>query len=215
MKQRQSQQMTQEQYQAYLQEQQAQSPQGQPASPAQPTYQQTIDQRNQAIAQAILNAHHQPATADNEPFGNKAEIAQPSPPQVLPQAGPSDVKEVVDLSEVWKKLDTRSTVWKLLIDDQAKLLTVSEFIDRFHKQGVKIIGPPTHYVEMIDQIVAQNPDMLNRPFGELVQIVAIVDYDFDNGMNKDELARKILGEQGFEENKKRFTQQASGGNAAP
>ena len=47
--------------------------------------------------------------------------------------------------------------------------------------------------------------MLDRPFGELLQIAAIVDYDFDNGMDKDELARKVLGEAGFEANKKRFT----------
>jgi hypothetical protein len=205
-------QMTQEQYQAYQQQQQAQAP-GQQALPPQPTYQQTVDQRNQAIAQAILNAHNQPASSENEPFGNNAEIGQTQQKPVVPQAGSAEVKDVVDLSEVWKKLDTKSTVWTLLIDDQDKVLTVSEYIDRFHQQGVKINEPPAHYVEMIDQIVTQNPDMLNRPFGELVQIVAIVDYDFDNGMNKDDLARKVLGQEGFEENKKRFTQQASGANS--
>jgi len=222
MKEHQNQQMTQEEYAAYQQQQQAQAPAGQPAQPAQPTYQQTIDQRNQAIAQAIITAQHQPAGSENEPFGNSADTGpakkQPAPSapaiqQASSPTGSSDVKEVVDLSEVWKKLDVKSTVWTLLIDDQAKALTVSEYINRFHSQGVKISEPPDHYVQMIDQIVAQNPDMLQRPFGELVQIVAIVDYDFDNGMNKDDLARKILGEQGFEENKKRFTQQpASGAN---
>jgi len=214
MKQQQSQQMTQEQYQAY-QQQQAQAQGGQQSPPAQPTYQQTVDQRNQAIAQAILNAHDRSVTSDEEPFGNNAQTDQAQQPQASHPAAASEVKEVVDLSEVWKKLDTRSAVWALLIDDQAKVLTVSEYIDRFHKQGVKIKEPPEHYVEMIDQIVAQNPDMLQRPFGELVQIVAIVDYDFDNGMNKDDLARKVLGEQGFEENKKRFSQPASGGSPGP
>lgn len=214
-KEQQSQQMTQEQYQAY-QQQQAQAQQGgQQAPSGPPTYQQTVDQRNQAIAQAILSAHNQSVTSDSVAFGNNAEIPQ-AQQQVVPQqaaspAASSEVKEVVDLSEVWRKLDTKSTVWTLLIDDQAKLLTVSEYIDRFHKQGVKINNPPLHYVQMIDQIVAENPDMLQRPFGELVQIVAIVDYDFDNGMNKDVLARQVLGEQGFEENKKRFTQQQTSG----
>jgi hypothetical protein len=206
-------QMTQEQYQAYQEQQQSQAQGGQQALPQQPTYQQTVDQRNQAIAQAILDTHNQSVSSENVPFGNNAQIGQTQQQQVVSQAGPSDVKDVVDLSEVWKKLDTKATVWTLLIDDQAKVLTVSEYIDRSHKQGVKINEPPSHYVEMIDQIVTQNPDMLNRPFGELVQIVAIVDYDFDNGMNKDDLAKKVLGEEGFEENKKRFTQQASGANA--
>jgi hypothetical protein len=215
-------QMTQEQYQAYQQQQQ--QAQGQQAPLAPPTYQQTVDQRNQAIAQAILDSHNQSVSSENVPFGNNAEIAQTQQKQVVPQAirdahnqvvpneGTGYI-DVVDLSEVWKKLDTKSTVWTLLIDDKDKVMTVSEYIDRFHKQGVKINEPPAHYVEMIDQIVTQNPDMLNRPFGELVQIVAIVDYDFDNGMSKDDLARKVLGEEGFEANKKRFTQQAQGATA--
>lgn len=207
------QQPTQAEYEQYQQQQgQAQGQQG----PAQSTYQQTVDQRNQAIAQAILNAHNQSGSSDNVPFGNEGDVSQspqqatapgmPQKPQVAVQAGSTDVKDVVDLSEVWKKLDTKSTVWTLLIDDQAKLMTVSEYIDRFQKQGVKINESPAHYVQMIDQVVGQNPQMLNKPFGELIQILAIIDYDFDNGISKDVLARKILGEAGFEANKKRFSQ---------
>ncbi len=104
-------------------------------------------------------------------------------------------------------MDKKSTVWALLIDDQAKLLTVSEYIERFRQEGAKINAPPAHYVQLIDQIAQENPQMLQRPFGELLQILAIVDYDFDNGMDKDLLARKVLGDAGFEANKKRFTQQ--------
>ena len=179
-------------------------------APAPLTYQQTVDQRNQAIAQAILNAHNQSVSSGNVP--NHAIIDAHTVPsgQQRPQPWQStstDVKDVVDLSEVWKKLDTKSTVWPLLIDDQAKVLTVSEYIDRFHKEGVKINEPPTHYVQEIDQMVQQNPEMLQRPFGELLQMLAIIDYDFDNGMDKDALAKKVLGEAGYEENKKRFTQQ--------
>jgi len=214
MKQR-RQQPTQADYEQY-QAQQAQAQQAQQAA-APPTYQQTVDQRNQAIAQAILDAHNQAVSSESVPFGNNPDLNQTQqtttgsgpmeqqPP--IPQAGSTNVQDVVDLSEVWKKLDTKSTVWSLLIDDQAKVLTVSEYLDRFHKEGVKINEPPEHYVQMIDQIVQGNPQMLDRPFGELLQIAAIVDYDFDNGMDKDDLARKVLGEAGFETNKQRFVQQ--------
>jgi hypothetical protein len=211
-RQQQGQGMTPEQYQQYQEyQEQQQGDQGQQA-PAQPTYQQLVDQRNQAIAQAILNAHNQAVSAGSQETGSvqaqqqtlSPGVVQP-PPAVV--AGSTDAKDVVDLSEVWKKLDTKSTVWPLLIDDQAKLMTVSEYIDRFQKEGVKIKQSPMHYVQMIDQITSQNPEMLQRPFGELVQILAIIDYDFDNGMDKDTLARKVLGEAGFESNKKRFTQQ--------
>ena len=197
-------------------EQQQQKPPSQQV-PLAPTYQQTVDQRNQAIAQAILDAHNSSVSTDDQQTGNVSAQTQAtmyagagqlpavSERQAAVPAGTMPVQEVVDLSEVWKKLDRKSTVWPLLIDEQAKILTVSEFIDRFHKEGVKINEPPLHYVQMIDQITQGSPQMLERPFGELLQISAIVDYDFDNGMNKDDLARKVLGEAGFEANKKRFS----------
>jgi hypothetical protein len=183
-------------------------------APAQPTYQQTVDERNQAIAQAILNANGHSQVSDGTENTSSASSSTQAPEpsassMALPQAGPAEVKDVVDLSEVWKKLDTKSTVWTLLIDDQAKLLTVSEYIGRFQQEGVKINEPPMHYVQMIDQLTQQNPQMLQQPFGELIQILAIIDYDFDNGMDKDALVRKVLGEAGYEANKKRFTQQQS------
>ena len=217
-RQQQSQGMTPEQYQqyqAYQEQQQGAQPQT-PQAPAPPSYQQTVDQRNQAIAQAILSAHNQSGTAVNVQASSNGLVSQAQPQVtdsgVAQKANSGDEKDTVDLSEVWKKLDQKSTVWSGLIDDQAKILTVSEYIDRFHKEGVKINEPPLHYVQMIDNIVGENPQMLQRPFGELIQIVAIVDYDFDNGMNKDDLAKKVLGEAGFEENKKRFVQQPPGGN---
>jgi hypothetical protein len=207
-RQRQAQMQQYQQEQAYLQSQQAGQPQGQ--TPSQLTYQQQIDQRNQAIAQAIINAHN-PAVSGVSPTDRGQVPPGKNPPtfqqQPSPSSGPAEVKDEVDLSEVWKKLDNKSAVWNLLIDDEAKLLTVSEYISRFQRQGVKINLPPAHYVQMIDQAVGQNPQMLERPFGELLQVLAIVDYDFDNGMDKDVLAKKVLGEDGFEKNKRRFSQQ--------
>jgi len=229
-KQKQAQEAQQQEYQQYQQQQPGQSQSSQ--APAPPTYQQTIDQRNQAIAQAIMNAHNQSISTGNQETGSTqavSSVGQQTSGQVqqqatdlgvidqvpvnYPEAQPqpsavaSSTNDTVDISEVWKKLDKKSTVWMILADDQAKMLTVSEYIDRFHKEGVKINEPPSHYVQMVDQIFQANPGMLQRPFGEVIQIAAIVDYDFDNGMNKDDLAKKVLGEQGFEANKKRFAHQ--------
>jgi len=211
MKQKQNQGMTQEQYRQY-QEYQEQQQGGQGQQPAQPTYQELVDQRNQAIAQAIINANAHSLVTTNERTESSQNSQQTSSsPQAQQRSaaptGPATVKEEVDLSEVWKKLDKKSTVWTLLIDDQAKVLTVSEYIDRFQKQGAKISAPPMHYVALIDQIATQSPQMLDRPFGEVLQILAIVDYDFDNGIDKDSLAKAVLGEAGYETNKKRFNQQ--------
>jgi len=205
-----------QQYQAYQEQQQGDQAQNQPA-PTPLTYQQLVDQRNQAIAQAIIDAHNKSITTGTLPVSNNLTSNQTGPESTT-YAGAGQMPEVpnqpeavttqaVDLAEVWKKLDKKSAIWSALVDNQSKVLTVAEYIDRFHQEGVKINETPLHYVQMIDQITSENPGMLNRPFGELLQMVAIVDYDFDNGMNKDDLARKILGEAGYEANKQRFAQQ--------
>ena len=205
--------LKQQRYQELQQEQEGGSSdnQGNAQLNSEQTYQQSVDARNQAIAQAIINAHNPAVSGDNIQGTSDTSVVQAQGQSVTPQppspTSSNTVQDVVDLSEVWKKLDNKSTVWALLIDEQAKVLTVSEYIDRYHKEGVKINEPPEHYVQMIDQMSASNPQMLERPFGQLIQILAIIDYDFDNGMDRDELARKVLGEQGYEENKQRFTQQ--------
>jgi hypothetical protein len=197
MKQQQMQMEIMREREAYLQYQQAllaQQQQQQQQAPAPPTYQQKVEERNQALTQAIADAHHSAVSLEK----TQTQSATPR------AAAKAEIKDVVDLAEVWKRLDKRSTVWTLLVDNQAKVLTVSEYIDRFHKQGVKINQEPVYYAQMIDQMVTQNPDMLRRPFGELLRMAAIMDYDFDNGMDKDVLAKHVLGPAGFEANKKRL-----------
>ncbi len=120
------------------------------------------------------------------------------------QVAPSDVKDVVDISEVWKHLEKDSRVWALLIDNQAKSLTTGEFIDRFRKEGVKIQRSPTEYAHTLDEMASQNPQMLLQPFKDLVRMMAVMEYDFDNGMDRDALAKKVLGEKFYLANKKRL-----------
>ena len=79
--------MTQEQYQQYQQyqeQQQGDQGQGQQAPP-QPTYQQLVDQRNQAIAQAILNAHSQAVARKTRPLGIYPAQQQTSGPAIPQQ----------------------------------------------------------------------------------------------------------------------------------
>lgn len=109
----------------------------------------------------------------------------------------------VGLMELWDALDRSARPWAQIVDREIKLLTVSEFIDRFRKSGIRISHSPGEYVGKIDSVAANNADMLNSPFGNLLSYVAIVDYDFENGHNKDELARQVLGDANFWTNKRR------------
>jgi len=117
---------------------------------------------------------------------------------------PEEVKDVVDIADVWRKLDVNSRAWTLMIDNQAKVLTVSEYMERFRKQGIKIQLTPIEYIHTIDDMAIQNPSLLKAPFKNVLQLAAIMQYDFDVGVDKDLLARKSLGEALYQANKKRL-----------
>lgn len=114
------------------------------------------------------------------------------------------VQDIVDINALWAQLDISSKAWTLIIDTQAKVMTVNEYIERYRKEGIRILKPPASYAQMIDDLAAQNPQMLIKPFKEILQLVAIMEYDFDNGLDKDMMARKLLGEDFYQKNRKRL-----------
>lgn len=118
---------------------------------------------------------------------------------------PSYVKDVVPVSDLWRSLDKTSKAWPLIIDTKAKGVTVSHYIQKLGSEGAKIEKDPLHYVEMIDAMSQENPSMLLQPLGDLLRVIAIIEYDYQNGIDKDALARRIFPtEQAFQANKKRL-----------
>lgn len=114
------------------------------------------------------------------------------------------VQDIVDITALWAKLDKTAKAWTLIIDNQAKAMTVNEYMERYRKEGVRMRKPPIEYAQMIDDMAAQNPQMLLPPFKEVLQLVAIMEYDFDNGLDKDMMAKKVLGEDFYLKNRKRL-----------
>ncbi|MEI8013126.1 MAG: hypothetical protein WCI27_11735, partial [Candidatus Omnitrophota bacterium] len=118
-------------------------------------------------------------------------------------ASDASAETEVGIQELWDALDRSSESWPLIIDREVKLLTVSEYIDRFRKMHVRVTKPPVYYVGLIDSLAGQLEGFLSAPFSNVLSYAAIVEYDFDNGTDKDTLARNILGEQQFLANRKR------------
>lgn len=116
----------------------------------------------------------------------------------------SQVKDIVNIEDLWKTFETTSENWPLIMETQAKVLTVDRAIYQYKEKGVTISNPPLHYVQMIDGASEQNPALLNQPFENLLQFMAIIEYDFDNGTDRDQLAKELLGEQGWKSNRKRL-----------
>lgn len=116
----------------------------------------------------------------------------------------SQVKDIVNIEDLWKTFETTSENWPLIMETRAKILTVDRAIYQHKEKGATISNPPLHYVQMIDVASAQNPALLNQPFNQLLQLMAIMEYDFDNGTDRDQLAQKLLGEQGWKSNRHRL-----------
>lgn len=69
---------------------------------------------------------------------------------------------------------------------------------------VRITKSPTFYIDRIDEELAAHPEMKDVPIERVVTILAVMEYDFDNGRdNPEELALKILGPQVYALNKQR------------
>jgi len=106
---------------------------------------------------------------------------------------PADVKDVVDLESLLTALDDNSHPWQLIIDYEAKAEVVRQYIGLYQRNGAVISKDPVNYVPMIDDMFSSSPVMMERPFANIVRMLAVIEYDFENGQNKDYLALEVLG----------------------
>lgn len=121
--------------------------------------------------------------------------------QVIPNIASQDQANAPQLKDA---LDKNAVIWNSIANPEVKDSMVRRYIADYRASGISINKNPSHYTAIIDEMSKRNPEMLSRPFNKVLETVAIIEYDFDNGVNKDEMAKKILGEQGFINNKKRL-----------
>jgi len=124
-------------------------------------------------------------------------------PYINTEFRPDDY-ETVGINSIWEELEISSEVWPLIMDDEPKRETVRRYIEWYLAQGVTIRQSPEHYVQEIDSLAQQNSDLLKSPFKDVLMVAAVMEYDFDNGRDRDELARQVLGERLYTENRKRL-----------
>lgn len=106
------------------------------------------------------------------------------------------VQDIVSLDEVLVSLETSSRAWPLIIDNEAKQEVVNYFIKKYRRERVVISKTSEHYVRLIDGMSQTSPEMLAQPFEQVFKIVATLEYDFDNGQDRDTQALKVLGSRG-------------------
>lgn len=164
-------------------------------------------------------------TLDLEP------VDQPAAPAAQPQASPQPVPRVlrssgpqtgypqiaqndtgfdpneggeIGFDDLIRRLRVSSEIWQQIADQDVKVLIVAKYIELYRQSRIVITRPSAYYAARIDQLAQENPTLLNNAFDKVLLIAAVMDYDFNNGTNKDSLASQILGPQLYQQNKQRL-----------
>lgn len=152
-------------------------------------------------------------TKETESASKSAKVLVSSPKSsgrggqtVGPAKTAAEISVEESVSQLCAILDRSGEMWQKIQDRQYKTLVVNRYIDRYQRAGVMIRKSAESYVSHIDDMAAADPKFLSRPFPEILKMAAVIEYDFGNGEDPDALARKLLGEKTFRENKKRFQQ---------
>ncbi len=116
----------------------------------------------------------------------------------------SEFEQVSEMNDILQALERSSRVWPLIADWQPKVFIIQQYIKYFHSQGVVLRLSAEHYAEAIDAMFYQEPEALAIPFIDVLRVVSILEYDFDNGQNKDQMALQILGKEAFLANLERL-----------
>jgi hypothetical protein len=135
--------------------------------------------------------------------GQKSSPAYQSPVKMQNTAAGASAPSS-EMVTLFKRLDQSSELWLNISDMRMKALIVARYVDLYGQYGVQIRKPAIYYVNLIDSMAQKNPRMLTNPFDQVLRVVAILEYDYNSGEDKDALARSILDPQAFVNNKKRL-----------
>lgn len=112
--------------------------------------------------------------------------------------------EVLDITQIWDELQVSTEIWPMILDRQPKEVVINQYIDWYKEQGIFIRKSASLYVDLIDDISRGNDQILKNPFKNILRVAAIMEYDFDNGQDKERMALQVLGEKVYQENKERL-----------
>lgn len=89
-----------------------------------------------------------------------------------------------------------------------KTAEVKAFIKDVGSQGVIVKGDPAEYSSRLDRVYKKHPNLLAQEVAKTLKTVMIMQYDWEvKGVSKDTIARQWLGEELYNKNKARRSQQ--------
>jgi hypothetical protein len=109
----------------------------------------------------------------------------------------------IPFPEKMNQLSRNMSLWERLSPEE-KAQAVDAVIALYkNRDNIAILNSGEFYAGKIDETIKSNPPVANMDIMTLMRILSIMEYDFYNGQNKEELARNTLGDKGYEENQMR------------
>lgn len=179
----------------------------------QQTVQQNIQQQKQIVYQQALQqqAFRQQQLAYQQALRQGVPMSQLEPVGMhgsgagsIPFQNQNSPQETVNLSHIFKELEYTSEMWPLILETSPKETIIRQYIEWYREQGITIRKDPGYYVLLIDAAIIKDSHLLEQPFRNLLKLMAVLEYDFDYGQDKDMYAQQFLGPQLYEENKNRL-----------
>jgi len=88
-----------------------------------------------------------------------------------------------------------SSVWLWMhMDERRKIHLVDNLKETFMRNSKAVVRKPSgFYVKALDEAVASDPQAKNYKLAVLFRALAIIEYDYDEGIDKEETAKNWLG----------------------
>ena len=96
----------------------------------------------------------------------------------------------------WEHLKKSSEPWLHIKNEETKVTIISKYINLYKEQNIDIFKAPERYCKLIDKMLEGKPALLSVPLLEVLMIVAVFEYDFNNGQDKDMMVDKIFEKYG-------------------
>jgi len=98
-----------------------------------------------------------------------------------------------------------SSMWLWMHVDKKKKIEMINTLKSMLKERSNIIvtQPAEFYIERIDDMAENDEQVKNFTFGAVFKAIAIIEYDYDEGIDKDKTAKKWLGDYYWEVKKYR------------
>ena len=113
------------------------------------------------------------------------------------------IVESADFQSKMDKLNESAESWKTLRRSE-KLAAISLVIELFkQRENTAILESKDFYLQRVDDNLTADRSMAQLPFPIVIKAIAVMEYDFYNGQDKEALAREVLGEELYERNKTR------------